>query len=125
MVHKPFGLFMALAWSRRTSQRMKIALITLGGLMLSLCMEYLQSYLPARVSTLSATLFNAVGTCSGAVLGHTLAARTFTGTHIRRLRQRLIMDGALVDLGLIVMGVWTLSHLAPQVPSHGPGPHVL
>src|SRR3569832_1214406 len=74
MVHKPFGLFMALAWSRRTSQRMKIALITLGGLVLSLCMENLQSYLPARVSTLSDTLFNAVGSCSGAVLCHTLAA---------------------------------------------------
>lgn len=117
VVYIPLGLFMMLAWTRRTPPRMKIALITLGGLVLSLCMEYLQSYLPARVSSLSDTLFNAVGTCSGAVLGHTLAAHTFTGTHIRRLRRRLFMDGALVDLGLIVMGLWTLSQLAPLVPS--------
>src|SRR3569833_155289 len=124
VVYIPFGLFMALAWSRRTSPRMKIALFSLGGLVLSLCMEYLQSYLPARVSSLSDTLFNAVGTCSGAVQGHTLAAHTFTGTHIRRLRQRLFMDGALVDLGLIVMGLWTLSQLAPLVPSLDRGTHV-
>lgn len=117
VVYVPFGLFMALAWTRPTRTRAKILIITLCGLALSLCMEYLQTYLPARVSSLSDTLLNTFGTFGGAVLGHNFAAHTFTGTRMRRLRQRFFVEGAWADLGLIVAGLWVLSQWVPLIPS--------
>src|SRR3569832_1141664 len=69
VVYIPFGLFMALAWSRRTSPSMKITLITHSRQEHSHSKEKQQNNQPAHETTHSDTLFIAVGTCSGAVLG--------------------------------------------------------
>lgn len=117
VVYIPLGLMMALAWRHRFSTGMRFFAVTLCGILLSISMEYLQSYLPARVSSVVDTLFNACGTLLGALLAHTLATHTITGTHLHRLRQRLFLPGPLPNLGLVVLVLWALSQLSPLVPS--------
>lgn len=117
-VYMPLGLLLVLAWRRqRVHPLLKIFAATVCGIAFSVGVEYLQAYLPARVASLYDTAFDGLGTFLGAVLAHNIASHSFTGLHLRVHRRRWFVAGALADFGLLVIGLWVVSELAPLIPS--------
>lgn len=117
VVYVPLGLLLALWWRGRFGGGATLALVTLCGTSLSLGLEYLQSYLPQRVSSPLDTALNGTGTFLGALLAGYFNAHQFRGGRLHRLRHRWFLPGSIADLGLITLGLWALAQLSPWVPS--------
>lgn len=83
---------------------------------LSTTLEYIQLFIPARVSSFSDILINTLGTALGA-LGAITLHHLPLGRGLRQLRQTIFETDRLADLGILVLGVWALSELTPLVPS--------
>lgn len=89
--------------------------------LVSLTLEALQSYLPARIPSNLDLATNAFGGIAGAFAG-TLAAesRARAGTW-RTLRERLFREGHTADLGLVLLVLWLVSQLDPETLLFGSG----
>ena len=66
--YAPLGFFLALALMRSGKPRLAVPLAFLAGTLLSLCMEFLQIYLPRRVPSNLDWVLNSGGTLIGALL---------------------------------------------------------
>ncbi len=117
LAYMPLGLLLGLAWQGRRSPLGSSALALLIGTALSLCMELVQQFEPARDASLLDLALNAAGTLAGALVGTALHAERLPGRTLLRWRTRWIRPGRLCDLGLLAIGLWTLSQVAPLVPS--------
>ena len=84
-----------------------------GGALLSLCMESLQSYSPARVASLIDVLTNTAGAALGAMI--VVAAHLLLGRRLQRLIDWLLASIA-PQRGAVwaVVGLWALAQLHPQ-----------
>lgn len=114
IVYLPFGLLAMLCLRGPFVRRLLLA--TAAATALSASLEFGQTYLPGRVSSLADLLLNSAGGFLGA-LGAGLAVRL---TLSRRLTQRVLAalrDPATGRLGLLALGCWILAQWAPLVPS--------
>ena len=117
LAYIPFGLFLV-RWRRDRARRLDAIVIpALIGASLSFGIEYSQQFLPGRVASLTDLLANTLGTVIGASLAGVVHGESLTWTMAMRRRNQWFRPGRLADLGLIVIGLWTLSQLAPLVPS--------
>ncbi len=107
----PLGVLLGLALERQ-GRRVAVGLATLLPGALSVLLEGLQTYLPARVPSKLDVLANLAGAGIGAVL-------TVEGwqRHGRSWRsgQGLFRPGPLTDVGLIVLLLWLFTQLNPEV----------
>lgn len=116
LVYIPFGLLVAFALQSRRRWPAVVA-VTLGcGAGLSLSMETLQLFLAGRVSSLTDILTNTIGTALGTALSLTFSPRTALGRRLRALRHYWFQSGRMADLGLVILGLWTLAELSPLIP---------
>ena len=116
--YAPFGFLLALSFMRkggtpvmpRNRNRSAIAVATLVGALLSLCMEALQSYLPYRVPSNLDFALNALGALGGAVIA---AGLELAGAIDRwsRFRLRWFVDEARG--GLVLLALWPFALLFP------------
>jgi VanZ family protein len=60
---------------------------------------------------------NAAGTAFGGMLAGFALRHTLSGSMLLRLRDRLFLHGALINAGLVTIGIWMLSQTSPLVPS--------
>jgi VanZ family protein len=113
----PLGFLLALSFLRRGSQRFAptsnsaaIAVAVLTGAVLSLWMEALQTYLPARVPSNVDFALNVAGTLAGAVMA---AGLELAGAIDRwsRFRVRWFMDDARG--ALVLLALWPFALLFP------------
>jgi len=115
LVYLPWGYLLSRRLERLPGSAAFWLTVAAGGL-LSITLEYIQLYLPARVSSFSDIVLNTVGTAAGALIAMSLRHAS-AGRRLRRLRARLVIPGGVGDLGLLVLGAWALSELTPLVPS--------
>lgn len=88
---------------------------------LSIAMESIQMFLPARIASNIDVLANG----GGALIG-TLAAPLFfptqgIGARFSALRNRVFLPGALIDIGIVVAALWIVTHLNPLTQVFGTG----
>lgn len=108
--YAPLGFLLALAGLRSGWQGAAVrvtALATLAGTLLSLCMEYLQIFLPGRVSSNMDLLLNASGTLLGALTA-VLLERWGAIAHWSRWRERWFDPDARGALVLLSLWPWAL-----------------
>lgn len=108
-----FGLLFALGWYTRKRPWLVLVLASLAGMLLSLTLESLQSYLPTRVPSLLDFSTNASGAVLGAAMGTLLAyfrARAWNGP-IPVIRQ-WYEQGPAIGWALLV--IWVISQLPTQ-----------
>ncbi|WP_194713711.1 VanZ family protein [Noviherbaspirillum soli] len=117
LVYAPFGLLAAL-WLAGTMRATRAALLaTLMGSGLSLAMECLQQFNPARVASPVDIAMNALGSGLGALLAGTMLRHTLSGALTLAWRDRWFRQGALANTGLVIVCLWLLSQTSPLVPT--------
>ncbi len=116
--YAPLGFFLTLSAMRMGWRTRVVTLSTLAAAVLSLTMEGLQSYLPARVPSLPDFLLNTLGAFVGAVLASSLEHLGL----LRRwsqFRERWFVRDAY--MALVLMAVWPVALLFPVAVPLGLG----
>lgn len=117
LAYVPLGLFLALWLRIRVGMVAAVVLVSLFGCGLSFALEVLQSALPSRVPSPLDWAANSAGTLLGAAFAAAFDPRLPSGRVLLNLRRDWFAPGALVNLALIILGLWALTQAAPFVPS--------
>lgn len=115
----PFGLLVGLALHARFGVMASVILGLCLGVSLSAGMEYLQMYLPARISSNMDLLSNSMGTLMGVLLAVSVASWTWLFTRLRRWRSDLFHHGREMDFGLALLVLWMFGQVNPSLPMLG------
>ncbi|MEJ1959915.1 MAG: VanZ family protein [Nitrosomonadales bacterium] len=119
LAYFPFGLLLGLTLRARLGPGWSLLLATLGGVALSATMEYVQMYLPGRVSSNLDLLNNGISTLAGALLAISIAPRAWFALHLTRWRIRFFHPHADRDLGLALVSLWMFAQINPSLPMLG------
>jgi VanZ family protein len=115
----PLGLLIALALRSRLGALASVALALAAGMLLSTGMEYLQMYLPRRISSNMDLLSNSTGTLIGASLAVSIASWTQAFGWLLHWRSRLFHHGKEMDFGLALLVLWMFGQINPSLPMLG------
>jgi hypothetical protein len=118
LAYLPFGTLLGLTLSVHRDAKRSVLWTTLGGLVLSATMEYLQMYLPIRTSSNSDILTNGIGTFLGAVLA-VILVRLSWFARVTEWRIGLFRKGTGVDFGLALVMLWMFAQINPSLPMLG------
>ncbi|HUW25514.1 MAG TPA: VanZ family protein [Gallionella sp.] len=115
----PFGLLVGLTLRARIGAVISATLTLCLGVLLSACMEYLQMYLPGRVSSNMDLLSNAMGTLAGALLAVSMTSWTRLLARVAQWRGSLFQHGKEMDFGLALLALWIFGQINPSLPMLG------
>lgn len=118
VAYLPLGLLLGLLLRARFKAGGSVLLATLAGGLLSATMEYLQMYLPGRISSNMDLLANTSGTLAGALLAASIAPSIWFGA-VMRWRQQLFHGGRGADFGLALVALWMFAQVNPSLPMLG------
>ena len=118
--YAPLGFLLVLGLLRSGWRHVlwAVALATLVGTLLSLCMEFLQIYLPRRVPSNLDLVLNALGTLAGA-LSAALLERLGALDRWSNFRARWFVSDATG--GMVLLALWPLALLFPAAVPFGLG----
>jgi VanZ family protein len=116
----PYGFLAAAALQPRLRARWAFIVATTSALILSLILEALQSYLPARIASNLDAMCNVLGAAIGAAAAVRYGPTLVEGAFARR-RQSAFLPGGVIDLGLTLMGLWLFVQLNPTTLLFGAG----
>lgn len=121
LAYVPLGFLLALTAMAWMPARAAAIAAILTGTALSLGLELAQGFLPARVSSNLDLLSNGLGVMMGSLLALAGGNRWVLTGELYRLRQRLFLPGALIDVGFVVLALWLFTQLNPEVWLFGNG----
>ena len=116
--YAPLGFLLALIVLRRSNTGAALALAVMGGALLSLCMETLQSYLPSRIPSNADWALNSIGTALGACTAWALNGLGVVSSW-SRFRARWFALDASGALALLLL--WPVALLFPAPVPMGLG----
>lgn len=116
--YMPLGFLLSYIIRRQHTPFKILLLVTLAGLSLSLLMEYLQLYLPTRVSSNSDLLSNTLGACVGAVFALNIYRHPWF-SRIQSWHDQWFKRGRLSDFGLALIVLWIFAQTNPTLPMLG------
>lgn len=119
--YAPLGFLLAMALRARCPTRLAVLLAALTATGLSLAMEAVQMYLPARIAANVDVLTNGAGALFGAMAAPLLTPAHLPGRRFAAWRARLFVPGIEADAGLVIVGLWLLTHLHPTAQAFGTG----
>ena len=115
----PFGFLVTLRSQARLGTRASVTFGLCAGILLSASMEYLQMYLPTRISSNMDLLSNSLGALIGAVLAAIITSHTWLFTRITQWRSAVFYHGKKVDFGLALLALWMFTQTNPSLPMLG------
>jgi VanZ family protein len=115
----PFGLLAGLALRARCGALASVILGLCLGAILSAGMEYLQMYLPARISSNMDLLANSAGALLGVLLAMSMASWTGLSVRLTHWRSGLFHQGKEMDFGLALLALWIFGQINPSLPMLG------
>ncbi len=115
----PLGALAVLALYPMLRTLPALILTLVCGLLLTVLMEAVQTYLPTRVASNLDVLTNTLGLAIGAGLGSWARRYVLEQSRLRMLRDHWFSDQA--SRGLIVIGLWPLAQIYPQAYLFGHG----
>lgn len=119
IAYVPLGFLVTLTL-RRVPGRWSAALAALLlGSALSLAMESLQTWLPARVPSNIDLACNVSGTAVGALVAFWNGKRIYR--RIGQIQREVLAPTAHAELGLVLLGMWLLTQLSPETLLFGAG----
>jgi VanZ family protein len=117
----PLGILCALAVHPRAGARAAGLAALAAGVVLSLVLETVQGYLPARIASNVDVLANAAGAGVGGLAGTRWARWLLDAGPLRRLRTAVFAPGTAADVGLALLGLWLFAQLNPATLLFGTG----
>lgn len=117
----PYGFLCVLALHPRLRGMRALGVGALSGIVLSLCMEALQTYLPTRFASNLDVLCNLGGTIAGGALALRFVPWLLGTGPLHRARSALFQPGLAADLGLVLLGLWLFTQLDPTTLLFGAG----
>lgn len=111
------GLLVSMAAKPKTGLPGALLLSIFFCSLLSLCMESLQAYLPARVSSNIDWLANSMGGMTGALIS--TAIRPRFGMFVLQPRESWIVSGGRGDAGIALITLWLFTQANPSLPLMG------
>jgi VanZ family protein len=117
----PYGLLCVLVLRPRLAAGGATLFAALSAAALSLTLEALQSFLPARIPSNLDVLANIAGAACGGLAGAGAAPALLGGGPLRRLRADTLIPGVATDLGLTLLGLWLFAQLNPATLLFGTG----
>jgi VanZ family protein len=120
LAYIPFGTLATLFFRQRGDTRRAIPKAVALAAAFSLSMETVQLFIPSRVASLTDLMCNAAGALMGALMFADPVYSMVTA-HLGDIRERLVIDGAWGDAGLVLLGLWMLAQLNPALPFFGAG----
>ncbi|MDT3737221.1 MAG: VanZ family protein [Denitratisoma sp.] len=121
LAYVPLGFLIVPALQGRLGIVAAALLAVLIGGGLSLGVEILQNFLPSRVPSNIDLACNAIGAMIGAAAGMNWGRELVDGGRLHRLRSRLVQRGHAADFGLVLLGLWLLAQLNPELLLFGTG----
>jgi len=121
VAYVPLGFLLALGLRTRVDARRAAMFATLLAAMLSLVMEGVQMFLPARIASNVDLLVNSGGALFGAMAAPLLSPSGFPGRKLAALRRRWFIPGTMADAGLVIVCLWLLTPLHPTAQPFGTG----
>ncbi|HEY6898848.1 MAG TPA: VanZ family protein [Rhodocyclaceae bacterium] len=121
LAYIPLGFFLCTALQKATPHWGNALSATLLAALLSFAMEAVQNYLPSRVPSNLDLVNNSLGAALGAVLALGRGRALLSGGRLHDLRGQRIVAGRAGDLGLLLMGLWLLTQLNPEILLFGVG----
>jgi VanZ family protein len=115
----PFGLLVGLALRARFGAVASVIIGLFLGVSLSASMEYLQMYLPARISSNMDLLSNSAGMLTGALLAVSITSWPWLLTRLTHSRSSLFHHGKEMDFGLALLMLWMFGQINPSLPMLG------
>ena len=115
----PIGLLVGLSLRTRFSVVPSVILGLSLGVLLSGSMEYLQMYLPTRISSNMDLLTNSVGALTGALLAMGMTSWTGFLLRVMRWRDEIFGHGKEMDFGLALLALWMFGQINPVLPMLG------
>lgn len=121
LAYLPLGFLWAAALMRWLPPAAACVCAALGSLALSLGIEALQNFLPARVPSNLDLVCNAAGGLLGALAGLHWGAALLDGGRLHAWRERRFLSGPVGDHGLLLAGLWLFTQLNPETFLFGNG----
>ena len=117
----PLGFLLALAMQRRLKSLAAVLAALLLATALSLAMETAQAFLASRIASKVDVLTNGIGGLLGAMAAPLLLPTRFPGRRIAVWRAQAFVPDAITDVGIILVGLWLVTHLHPTAQLFGIG----
>jgi VanZ family protein len=108
------GVLVALGWYPRRRAWLAVALATAAGLLLSLGLETMQSYLPARVPSLLDLTANTTGAALGGMLGALVGLFRRQGRRTGPVPASLQWYEQGLALGWVLLVIWVVTQVPTQ-----------
>jgi len=119
LAYLPLGFLLTLSLRRGAGRWLAAGAALLGGALLGLGLECIQTWLPARVPSNIDLACNTLGSALGALLALRHDASLFA--KIARLQRFLLAPEPHAEFGLVVIGLWLLLQLSPETLLFGSG----
>jgi VanZ family protein len=119
--YAPLGFLLAIGFSARGGAARGVVAAVTAGAALSLAMELLQMFLPARIASNVDLLANTAGALLGAVAAPLLAPGRIVGGRLHAARHRLFHEGMAADAGLVLVLIWLIAQFHPTTQPFGSG----
>ena len=120
LAYVPFGTLGTLFYRQRGNAGRAIPRAIGLAAAFSIAMECAQLFIPNRVSSLTDVLANSAGATLGALMFADPVYSMLTAP-LGDLRERLVIEGAWGDAGLVLVMLWILAQLNPALPFFGAG----
>lgn len=117
LVYFPLGLFSAKVFYRRRLTFSRWLLISVAVALVSLSLETVQLFLPARVASNVDLSFNALGGALGAAWAPVFSRHGRIFALLLALRRYWFYSGWRIHAGLILIALWIFAQLSLQAPS--------
>lgn len=119
LAYLPFGLLASLALRKNFGLLTSLLAGCATGVLLSVSMEYLQMYLPSRISSNMDVLSNSTGAFLGAILAVSITSWTHLFSRLENWRSRVFHHGKEMDYGLALLALWMFGQINPSLPMLG------
>ena len=121
LAYAPLGFLLVPALAGRLGLPAAALVAAIAGGGLSFALEALQNFLPSRVPSNIDLACNGLGAMIGAAAGINWGREWVDGGRLHRLRGRLVWRGRAADFGLVLLGLWLLAQLNPELLLFGMG----
>lgn len=121
VAYAPLGFLLTLALRAQLKPAVAVIVGIFIAVLVSVIMECVQVYLPARIASNADVLANATGALIGALAAPLFSTSWVIGGRLIAARDYLFRSGAMADVGVLVAAMWICTHLNPaaQVFSTG------